>query len=697
MTDFNRRSALTLALAATAAVAAGNPATGQDAETVGQRAPIDPESIEALRVYPPLGIARVGNAMEENAYVIGPEVIGGSPMLPDGTPARLVGDFRTDSGGIKRQAARFRIYAHLKDGSVAEVTAASARIEWRVAIANLKAGWYDFNQAMDLPRGLSQSTQQRNRKLAPPGGRAALDITPKPRTIEGRNTAAVAFDDGRFWDNSNKVYLGELRTDAEGRLLLLGGRGASAPFRKGMKPTTFANNNGWHDDVADGPVRATVTFAGAKPIEAEAGYVVVTPPNYAPGLSGLVTMDDTVRETFQRQGWIAVPKATSFTTDIWPIFDRLSGLQWVNHGLFMVHGYGSPLDARDPATIARLRDTSAGSLDWRRRVFELFRDPVAGPDVDEPRMPQVYGDAYGEGPETPKDALTLLAVTPTQYAHLQRWLAGDVADDWPGAPPAPPDFAALSPVAQVTQLERAALTDCLGGPFHPGIELTWVMRLARIWKRAYRLNVLATDQPARQNFGATLTPAVCIGPKGPYDGVAAGALTRFMGVPWQTDEASCNSSADYTPWTFLSMPTYWGARVPDQVFAAANYDRAAALDPKRSLVQAHKHLMLRVDWLRDIRETSYEERIAKMVEDWWALGMVLPVPDPPPHLPPDTRVEQGRREDRRRDPKRDLVRAVEGLTAPTTLALTRSFRPLTESPDGAPPLPPRRAFRQGEI
>ena len=35
------------------------------------------------------------------------------------------------------------------------------------------------------------------------------------------------------------------------------------------------------------------------------------------------------------------------------------------------------------------------------------------------------------------------------------------------------------------------------------------------------------------------------------------------------------------------MPTYWGARVPDQVFAAANYDRAAALDPKRSLVQVH--------------------------------------------------------------------------------------------------------------
>ena len=35
--------------------------------------------------------------------------------------------------------------------------------------------------------------------------------------------------------------------------------------------------------------------------------MVVTPPNYAPGVSGVVTMDDVVRETFRRQGWIAAP------------------------------------------------------------------------------------------------------------------------------------------------------------------------------------------------------------------------------------------------------------------------------------------------------------------------------------------------------------------------------------------------------
>src|SRR5438132_13957735 len=98
---------------------------------------IDPKEINELKVYPPIGIARVGNANGPNDYVIGPEFIGGPPTLPGSgpeQPARYVNDFRTANGEIKRQAARFRIYAHLKDGSVKEVTAASAQIEWRVAL-----------------------------------------------------------------------------------------------------------------------------------------------------------------------------------------------------------------------------------------------------------------------------------------------------------------------------------------------------------------------------------------------------------------------------------------------------------------------------------------------------------------------------------------------------------------------------------
>src|SRR5262245_55394130 len=252
---------------------------------------IDPNAIRELKVYPPIGVARVGNASGADDYVIGPELIGGTPSLSNTTPeqpARYVGDFRTDNGEIKRQAARFRVYAHMNDGSVQEVTAPSAQIEWRVFVANLKAGWYDFNQAMDLGP-LSTNALQRNRNLVPSDTRSRLDIVPIPRSIAGPKAGPIRLDDGAFWGST--VYLGELRTDEDGRLIVLGGRGISRPFHSGLRPLTFANNPGWHDDVCDGPVRAQVTFPGQAPIDAEPGYVCVTSPNYAPGLFGLVTMD----------------------------------------------------------------------------------------------------------------------------------------------------------------------------------------------------------------------------------------------------------------------------------------------------------------------------------------------------------------------------------------------------------------------
>jgi hypothetical protein len=667
---------------------------------------IDPKAIRELKVYPPVGIARVGNADGPDDYVIGPEVIGGAPTLPGGEPeqpARYVDDFRTADGKLKRQAARFRVYAHMQDGSVQEVTSDAAQIEWRVAVANLKAGWYEFNLAMDLPGTLSRNAPQRNRSFVDPSNRWRLDIVPTPRRIAGPNAAAVPFDDGAFC--CKPVYVGELRTDAQGRLIFLGGKGVAKPFREGARPLTFANNSGWHDDLCDGPVRATITFPGHAPIDAEPGYVSVTPPNFAPGLFGVVTMDDVVREVFYDKGWMARPDTTGFVADILPLFVRLTGLQWVNQGLFVLHGFGSPLDANDTDVVAKLGDPSASNAAWRRQVFGLFRDPNLDGPLEVKKLPQIYGDGvdtiFGAGSAA---ASALLAVTKTLYAHLVRWADGHF--DATAAPSAAiKSFAELPCELQVQHLERAPLHDCLGGPFHPAMELTWVMRVPLLWKSSYRLNVLATDDPAKQDFGATLTPAVCIGPNGPYDGAAAGCLTRFLGVPWQTDHASCNSAADYFPSTFLSMPTFWGPRAPDQVLMQGNYLRAADLAQRgqQAKMQTLKHLMNRVDWLRDIRGIDYYDRLSLMIAEWSELGMVLPVRDPPAALPiPDLRVEQGRSQNGapikvEDDPKFQVTEDVENLFAgalPAVASLTASFARRTAT---ATAPAPKRSYRQGEI
>lgn len=159
-----------------------------------------------------------------------------------------------------------------------EITADEAEINWRVHLANRKAGWYQFINAIDLGAYALEARLRNQDTLGE--DRAALVIDPGPRSITGRDASGVFFDSGEFMDK--KVPLGELRTDDRGRLLVLGGFGHSAS-KGNAQATTFANNDGWHDDTSDSPVRATVRVGGEE-FEAEPAMVAVTPPNYGPGL-----------------------------------------------------------------------------------------------------------------------------------------------------------------------------------------------------------------------------------------------------------------------------------------------------------------------------------------------------------------------------------------------------------------------------
>jgi len=281
-----------------------------------------PAGIVRAAIHPSIGIARVGDSPDGTFH--GPEVTDPQPH-----PA---GFYRDGKGALKRQSARFRVYGLDDKGEpLAELTADNATVNWTVHLANKKAAWYEFQLAQDIPEALSAPAQMlRNITVS---DRASLSIDPGPRSISGPNVEGGpkhSFDTGSFM--GTPVYLGELRTDEAGRLVVLGGRGKSASHT-GTRAITFANNDGWHDDVSDGPVTAEVTIGGTT-LPVDPAWVVVAPPNYAPLQKSVRTMWDLMRDVANSTPRLKPtdPPRASFERDIRPLFERLAGLQWVNEG-----------------------------------------------------------------------------------------------------------------------------------------------------------------------------------------------------------------------------------------------------------------------------------------------------------------------------------------------------------------------------
>jgi len=209
---------------------------------------MDYDEITSCVIHPGIGVARVGNSATD--YFIGPEVPGPATIPPGG--------YKDASGAIKRQAARFRIYGLNAAGDVVkEITAADARIEWSVHVANAKGAWYRYNTALDIP--VAQSTPRRNPAYAG-DQRSTLVVDPGPRTLAGPQQYAT-FDGGTFL--GLPVDLGEARTDDQGRLIVLGGYGKTYTPWPSNLPSTSSDNDAWCDDVSDGPIGATVVIGDA--------------------------------------------------------------------------------------------------------------------------------------------------------------------------------------------------------------------------------------------------------------------------------------------------------------------------------------------------------------------------------------------------------------------------------------------------
>ena len=567
-------------------------------------------------IHPGIGVARIGNstAQGEAGYYIGPEVV-----EPPPTPT---GATRDPTGAIKRQAARFRIYGYNAAGEVvSELTSDNARITWTVHLANKKAAWYRFLAALDIPEASSLSVPRRNTMIKG-ANRSSLIIDPGPRAIEGKNTTGPAyqFDTGSFM--GVQVHLGEIRTDDSGQLLVLGGHGNSGspegkPVYNPADLDSFNNADGWFDDISDGPVTARVAIGG-QALPVDPAWVVVAPPNFAPDVVDWRTLYDQLADTYVQCGWMPFPETVSFTRDVLPVLRRLSNLQWVNKGFATMFGRGCPMDFENPEFIGRLafKPASASDLDpyaeLRQQVFNLFRP--ADNNVNDPRTwPWIYGDAFGSFDTSPRNNLALSDI---RTKLMERWVAGDFVSDW--TPDAQP-YRTLKDVPlqeQPAMLDQAALHFCLADAFHPGCEMTWPMRHPTLYMAPFRIRHRPADAP-EPDHGDKLTQEIVLQPGGPLYAQGPGDLSRWMALPWQGDTAFCRSGydADYDPY----LPTFWPARVPNQILTAEDYVRVMDESlPREERIAAYNN---REQWLRALSGPA-PQQMMQMIANFGKMGIV---------------------------------------------------------------------------
>jgi hypothetical protein len=565
---------------------------------------------QQYRIHPSIGVGRLGNSPD--SYYLAPEAIGGLPIEPDknGNPVIVEGkpqyvrEFKDEKGMIKRQAATFKIYRTEADGSETMIDMNDPRIkkiEWTVHVANKKAAWWNFVPLLgDLMFGELNSYETwngdpppawnlppnsetgdpwtglpwmnwRNAGTTGRDARRQLIIDPGPRTLSGAGGAAY-FDnhtDYKFvsFPESDNISqglpvktLGEMRTDSNGNLLVLGGFGRAG----GSETITgFGGGDTWHDDIADGPVTATIHFNDddLSPVELKA-WVVMGSPKYAPELVNISTWDDVMidaaikymnvlPEAYDAQKWSDndgwnPDYEVNYDRDIQPFLERIGDYQWVATVPSMTAFIRPSFDPRDASETNR---------EQREKMLSYFRKPskMRHATLLEPaalvdgQSNQLFSEATTEDPAAgiplmPVNAGTnsvrnqipdkFSVLTDTQYYSLKQWANGKFSSD-----------AAGMTIPNVHPLDAAAIGNCVGEPMCPGIEVTWSVRNPIIYEGLYQIKHRHSEDFYAEN-GLDPNEDECqpLSWETPRIGLGCepGDLTKRMAIPWQADFYDCS-------------------------------------------------------------------------------------------------------------------------------------------------------------
>lgn len=437
--------------------------------------------ITSVRIHPAIGVTRLGNSPE---FFFGPEEPGVWSPPADGK-------YKDAFCRVKKQAARFRLFAFDGNTFVKELKADDpdvASIEWTVHLVNRKAASRKFETANmaspTTPGDVYPAPGASNWRNSGVVQRNQLVIDPGPKTLNGPNQAA-GFNTGTIM--GILVPLGEMRTQADGALIVLGGSGKSGSFNN-QALQTFADNNGWFDDVSDGPVTAVVTLTGGIMPPVNPAWVIVGPPKFAPAIQPIITVYDTLLQAW-RNTHPGFDPGYSIDGDVKPFYERLTRHTNLNQSI-KIHSFNvTPFPA-------------AGSV-LAQTLFAFLNNPAA-PSNNAGKMPKMWSTTNDKN----------AALHPLQYEMLKRWAGPNTA-----ANPALPQASAA--LAVYDKLDRAALEVCIGGNLYPGIEASWWM-----------LDKFVYTAPLRLDH-ASLKP---------------GDISSQMAVPWQSDFTACHFYGDHAWW-----------------------------------------------------------------------------------------------------------------------------------------------------
>jgi hypothetical protein len=601
-----------------------------------------------FRIHPAINIARIGSSQE---IYIAPEtaageklnadgLMGGLPTKP-GTEADFIteADFRDAEGEVKRQAARFRIFAYpaatpnYPSGQGTEITLGGtvegktvSDILWTVHVANKKLNNYAITEAglpayNDLasvpirngnypnvpPKTQTPGSPQSQRILNNTTRLQQLVIDPGPRAIQASKGVkqVVAFDQKTpasyfagttlttipdypksFPADSHKTLeillgpidsLGDIRVEAKtGRLIVAGGFGNTVGvITDGQKPP-----------LTD-PTENGLWFDDASdgPVNAT---LVFSDGSTQPVVGAWVVTGDPGYAPQTRN-------VVAAWDDVFDIWVRELGLipSLYSGGAYKSSFKPSFLDDVQPifhAAMLQRWNTNLPNAGIQGHAMIGAIKPTDDPAVKIPDITKLIRNPTGSKEEiqtgVPFMPLSLgdagksfLTVSQTQYFFLTQWHAKAYL---PGAGPK------LGPGER---LDYVALANCLGGRYSPGIEVSFPVRDTHL----YRTTEVATAGPFRVNEAALDYSKVTKGTPFLTAGytplqnapVEPGDVSKFMSVPWHTDYNSCAvhlpdpnpmlTDGAGTPYPNNTLFWSWPAERPVQVFpkAQCTYDAAS--------------------------------------------------------------------------------------------------------------------------